>query len=271
MIRWISFLLAVAMSTGVHADEMSDALTAQQKKDFSQAKQIFSKLAKDGNVKAQEELADMYWYGDGMPIDLAQAEFWFNKAAQGGSEKAKASLQVMKARVDRKQEIAYYTTNFDGGKLQFSNSGCTKPDVPAVSKTNVEIRKVKADVQAWSTCYNDYIKTLSTAPQGLAVVPQDLLSIMSDADVAAATVTIDKKMAGIVLTAKATAEEVNTKVDAWKKDTEAFVIQASGGKNGMSLEEFEIFQRNIRSQLDMYRAASPGASTPMTFNPVTRK
>lgn len=270
MIRWISFLLAVSLSTSVYADEMSDALAAQQKKDFAQAKLIFSKLANDGNVKAQEELADMYWYGDGMAIDLAQAEFWFNKAAQGGSEKALASLKVMKARVDRKQEIAYYTTHFDGGKLQFSNSGCTIPDVPAVSKTNIEIRKVKADIQAWSTCYNGYIKTLSAAPRGLAVVPQDLLNIMSDSDVAAATDTIDKKLAGIVLTAKAAAEDVNTKVDAWKKDTEAFVIQASGGKNGMSLEEFEIFQRNIRSQLEMYRAASPGANTPLTFNPVTK-
>ena len=267
MIRQALFLLALAFSTSIYADEMSDALASHQKKDYQQAKQIFSKLADAGNLRAQEELADMYWYGDGMAVDLQQAQYWFTKAAQGGSSKAKSSLEVMKARVDRKQEIAYYTTQFDGGKLQFDKSGCTKPAIPEVSKTNVEIKKVTADIQAWSTCYTGYIQMLSNSPQGLALIPPDLTTIMSDEDLSVAAATIDQKMAGIVSNAKLTAKDVNTQVDAWKKETEAYVIKANGGKAGMSPEEFEIFQRNIRDQLDMYRNSRD--FVPIVRNPTT--
>lgn len=269
MIRWISFLLAISLSTTLYADEMSDALVLQQRKEFQQAKQIFSKLANEGNVKAQEELADMYWYGDGMPMDLAQAEYWFTKAAQAGSSKATSSLQVMKARVTRKPEITYYTTDFDGGKLKFSSSGCVKPEVPEVSKNNLEIKKVTADIQTWSSCYSAYLKALSTSPQGLALVPKDLVVIMSDADLAASTQKIDKTMAAIIAEAKSTAQEVNARIDAWKKETEAYVIKTNGGKAGMSVEEFEIFQRNIRNELEMYRNSRE--VMPPVRNPTTNK
>ncbi len=269
MIRRISLLFALVFSTNIFASELADGLAFQQKKDYPQAMQIFSKLATEGDMRAQEELADMYWYGDGMAVDLQKAQYWFTKAAQLGSSKAKASLNVMHARLDRRQEISYYTTQFDGGKLQFENSGCVKPIIPGVSTTNSEIKKVTTEINAWSACYTDYIQTISAAPQGVAMIPKDLMTIMSDEDLGKAAVTIDRKVANIVAQAKLIAEEVNSKIDAWKKDTEAYVIKANGGKAGMSLEEFEIFQRNIRTQLEMYRNSKEFVQP--TRNPTTTK
>jgi hypothetical protein len=253
MLRWILFLVAMALTTYVYADDISEALALYQKKEFQQAKQLFSNLANDGNVKAQEELADMYWYGDGMPIDLVQAEYWFTRAAQGGSNKAQASLEVMKARVDRKQEIFYYTSQFDGGKLQFANSGCTKPSIPAVSKSTSDIKRVTAEIQAWNTCYNDYVTMFKASPLGLSLIPKDLLYIMSDNDRTVAASAIDKKTADIVVGVKSMAEEVNNSIEAWKNATQAYIVQANGGKAGMSDEELETFLRTRSGDAETIR------------------
>jgi hypothetical protein len=262
----ISLALPLLAATPTWADELHDALHLHAQHQYAQALPLLTKLAEAGNAQAQAQLGDMYWYGDGMPVDLKQAEYWFTKAAQSGDAKAQGSLAVMRARVARKDDIAYYTTRFDGGELQFSKARCVRPVVPAVSKSNEDIRRVSADVRQWVDCYNGYARKLSAAQPPLKLVPKDILDIMSDDDVAHAQALMDKTLAAQADDARKLALQVNTETEAWHAATEAYVKEANNGKGGMSLAEWDDMQRAHANQAgsynDVYNARQAGAQRP---------
>ena len=231
------------------ADDLASGIKAYQSHDYQQAKLIFSKLAEAGIVDAQVQLGDMYWYGDGMPVDLQQAEFWFKKAAQAGNTKAQMSLAIMKARVDRKSEIESYTLRFDGGNFQLARNGCVRPGIPAVSKTNAEINQVTGELQLWVDCYNKFAQHLAAATPATKVIPKDLFDIMSDEDIARALPLIDKVIGDIAQNAKTIALRVNEESAAWKRETEAYVAKANADKTGMSLAEYADYERSRMNQV----------------------
>ncbi len=250
----LPIVFSILVCSGVHADELTDALAMHQRREYPQAMQVFSKLANEGNTHAQEQLADMYWFGDGLPIDLVQAERWFTQAAQAGSQKAQQSLVVMRARVTRRDEIANYTTRFDGAKLKFSNSGCVQPAVPAVSKTNAEINQVSGSIERWSECYNQYVSRLRAALPATSVIPKDLMDIMSDDDLARATARIDKSLLANADEAKQIAARVNADIEAWKRETEGFVTATNAKESGMTPAEYELFQASRQSAIGTQRS-----------------
>lgn len=260
--RMLPMVFSILVCLGAHADELSDAIAMHQKREYPQAMQVFSKLANAGNTQAQEQLADMYWFGDGMPVDLIQAERWFTTAAQAGGQKAQQSLVVMRARVTRRDEIAYFTTRFDGAKLKFSNSGCVQPAVPAVSKTNAEINQVSGSIEQWSECYNQYVSRLRAALPVTSAIPKDLMDIMSDDDLAHATVLMDKSLLTNAEEAKQIAARVSADIEGWKRETESFVAVANAKKSGMSPAEYELFQASRQSVIGTQRSDRAMGGTP---------
>ena len=48
--------------------------------------------AKAGDLQAQYDLGQLYWYGDGVKRDAAKAVEWFRKSAAQGHAKAQFSL-----------------------------------------------------------------------------------------------------------------------------------------------------------------------------------
>jgi hypothetical protein len=63
--------------------------------DYQGARREYFEAARDGNDKAQNNLARLYRQGLGGPIDLERAFFWFSKAAQSGQVNAQTSLGDM--------------------------------------------------------------------------------------------------------------------------------------------------------------------------------
>ncbi|MGN6890600.1 tetratricopeptide repeat protein, partial [Neisseria sp. P0014.S004] len=59
--------------------------------DFKETFQV----AKQGNAKAQYNLGGMYYNGQGVRKDYAQAVQWYRKAAEQGNAKAQYNLGVM--------------------------------------------------------------------------------------------------------------------------------------------------------------------------------
>jgi hypothetical protein len=53
------------------------------------------KAAEQGNIKAQYEIAAMYYQGEGVPKDYAKAAEWYKKAAEHGYETAQHNLAGM--------------------------------------------------------------------------------------------------------------------------------------------------------------------------------
>ncbi len=64
-------------------------------KDYSQALEIFRRLAVQGYAPAQDKLAWMYQNGWGIEQSYTQAVYWFRKAAEQGNPEALASMGLM--------------------------------------------------------------------------------------------------------------------------------------------------------------------------------
>lgn len=85
--RFISLFFAIMFSLSVIHAAASDA----ENKTFAEIQQ----LANDGNAEAQLALGDMYYEGDGVEEDDAQAKAWYLKAAEQGNADAQYELGIM--------------------------------------------------------------------------------------------------------------------------------------------------------------------------------
>ena len=53
---------------------------------------MFRLAAEQGDAEAQNELGDMYYYGDGVPLDYNEAVKWFRLSAEKGDAYGQFSL-----------------------------------------------------------------------------------------------------------------------------------------------------------------------------------
>jgi uncharacterized protein len=88
-------LLVVACATGAAADPYDDAVSAFQRKDYTQAARLFLPFAEQGDVLAQSSLGTMYKNGQGVPQDYEEALKWYRLAAAQGDALAQTDLGTM--------------------------------------------------------------------------------------------------------------------------------------------------------------------------------
>ncbi len=62
-----------------------EAVAAYRRGDYATALREWRPLAKQGNAKAQNNLGVMYYNGQGVPQDYAEAVKWWRKAAEGNT------------------------------------------------------------------------------------------------------------------------------------------------------------------------------------------
>ena len=88
----IVFLICISFAW---AGDYEDAEQAYENKNYSVAFQKFNKVASAGNVLAQYQLGNMYYYGNGIPKDYGEAKRWYKLAAMQGHGSAQASVQMV--------------------------------------------------------------------------------------------------------------------------------------------------------------------------------
>lgn len=94
----ISFALvvaAVAAQAQSPEERMRTAAAAYEHKDYAAAVAIWRPLAEQGNAEAQTLLAAMYWSGDGLPRNHAEAAKWYLRAARQGYARAQNDMGFM--------------------------------------------------------------------------------------------------------------------------------------------------------------------------------
>jgi TPR repeat protein len=80
-----SVIVAVLLSvSSVFAGAFEDAVVAYDQKDYATALRLFQSLAEQGDAKAQGRLGFMYFQGQGVPKDDAEAAKWLRRAAEHG-------------------------------------------------------------------------------------------------------------------------------------------------------------------------------------------
>jgi TPR repeat protein len=85
-------LLLLAVAETAIADPFADGVAALDRRDYTNALQLLRPLAENGNLDAQIYLANMYFDGNGVPLDYAEAVKWYLAAADRGSVDAQIAL-----------------------------------------------------------------------------------------------------------------------------------------------------------------------------------
>ena len=81
---------------------------------MKQAAELWAKAAKQGNVNAQYELAECYYFGEGERKDDGKAIEWYHKAAMQGHSRAQYRLGLcyIEKGLDREIDVAMTTEWF---------------------------------------------------------------------------------------------------------------------------------------------------------------
>jgi TPR repeat protein len=83
------------ISSAVSAETVHDGIVAWQHADYARAVAIWRPLAERGSPDAAYDLAQAYRLGRGVPLNLAAAQTWFERAAAKGHVDAAATLGLM--------------------------------------------------------------------------------------------------------------------------------------------------------------------------------
>ena len=87
--------LSASLFNNVWADTFDDASTAYSNGNYKQAMKIWHKLAENGHLQAQFNIAYMYEFGIELKPDYKKAIEWYQKAANNGYARAQNFLGWM--------------------------------------------------------------------------------------------------------------------------------------------------------------------------------
>lgn len=249
-------LLAAGLAS---ADDLGDAEKALRAKEYGKAFPIYTKLANAGNTEAQFRLGEMYWYGDGTAVDMAKAQAWLGKAAASGHGAAKETLAILQQREQRAADIAYWTSGYKGEDLVSGKYACPMPAIPAVSKTNAEIKTVSENIAKWENCYNDFVAGVNQVAPAAKRIPADLLKLMSPREAEQAVAHVDDTTVKVISRRQNEALSFTSERDAWHAATKQFVAAA----NAKIEADKAMIATDIRRMEDQRRGYEPPPSSPM--------
>lgn len=219
------FCLSLAMCGAAHADGLADANALFAKKSYPQAMQAYTKLANAGNAEAQLHLGEMHLYGEAGSVDLAKAEGWFKKAAAKGNKTAIAALDMMKRRDERRADIEYWTSKYDGAELKSGKLRCVAPRIPAMSRQNDEIDAVGAKVAAWQECYNAFVENLNKSSPLTKLIPKDVADLLTKDENEKATQHLAAVRANLAEEARVSSKLFLADLASWRAATDKYVSE----------------------------------------------
>lgn len=116
-----------------------DARVLDKEGKYAEALKLFLQAAEQGHAAAQNSCGNMYEKGDGTPVNIDKAIFWYEKSVQQGNDKAQCNLGRMYENgdgvpVDKEKALYLYeqaamqghrTAQFRCG-LMYYGDGCSK-------------------------------------------------------------------------------------------------------------------------------------------------
>ena len=221
----LSMSLSLTIASAACAGELEDANALFEKKDYAGALKLYTKLANAGNAQAQQQLGQMYWYGEAGAVDEAAARALFEKSAAKGNKVAAESLVVMQQRVTKRAEIDYWIKGYDGADLKTGEYQCKAPRIPAMSKINEEIDRIGTAVKNWQECYNKYVTHLNNQTPLTKRIPEDVQKLMNKEETAKSTAYLAQLQENLSEEARVSSKLLLADFDAWRKATETYVEQ----------------------------------------------
>jgi TPR repeat protein len=75
-------------------------------KDYRRSAALYAEAARRGVIRAQYNLATMYYSGRGVPLDHVSAYLWYGRAAAGDASAAKVLRQLSGVMTPHQKELA---------------------------------------------------------------------------------------------------------------------------------------------------------------------
>jgi hypothetical protein len=139
-------------------------------------------------------------------------------------------------------QIKFYTTEYIGDDIAYENVGCGKPEIPALSRTKSEIKKVSDAMDAWRNCYNAYTERLAALQPVGKALPAGLAESMTPEQLSQAKNRMARVYNAVMDDAEAVAKSIMASHSDWMAKTDEYV----------KLENSR--QKDVNKQLDtMYR------------------
>ncbi len=91
----IIILLATTNGACVSKMSIADGINSFRVHDYRRAFIRLKPAAIRGNIDAQYAVGFMYYYGEGVVEDKAQALYWISKAAHAGQNEALAAMAIL--------------------------------------------------------------------------------------------------------------------------------------------------------------------------------
>ena len=235
------------------ADDLATADKLLNAREYAQALPIYAKLAAAGNPAAQFHLGEMYWYGEGVPADMAKGDEWFRKAAAAGSAEAREALALSAQRKARQPDIDYYVQRYDGADVALAKFNCGQPAIPARSENNKDIKEISGAIDKWQACYKGFIKNLQDQLPAGKAIPADLANLMTDAEIQQATARMNQAYAEVNAEAKKQSDQIMAASDSWHKQTAEYVHTENARTQQVLLER----ERELRATADAEHNSGP--------------
>ncbi|GAB3460676.1 hypothetical protein GCM10027321_20360 [Massilia terrae] len=240
--------LLLAVCTAAAADELEDANKLIDAKSYAQGIALLTKLSDGGNTNAQLRLGQVYWYGEGVPVDRARGDALFAKAAASGNADAKVALGMTAARGKHLSDIEYWTTKYDGSDLTAGQYACKAPEFPAKSITRGEVLANSKAMSEWRNCYNGFVRNLDDAMPAGKRIPVEIADLMTDQEMNQARTHLDQVYSRVAASSKAGADKTLAAYDSWHNETMTYMRQKNIEAERVVRDE-EIMQQNYSRQV----------------------
>jgi TPR repeat protein len=160
-----SFAIAFAFAQGTVASAatLADGRAAWNSGDFATAMQVLRPLADAGDPTAEYFVGLMYFNGQGVPEDDAEASRWFEAAAKKGSADALYSLCQGRAvggvNVQRDSVAAYVWCDLavaaykTSGRPEAAGNAAAMRDLMVGKLTADQATEAKAQVERWTSAH----------------------------------------------------------------------------------------------------------------------
>ncbi|PWF48286.1 hypothetical protein C7C56_012765 [Massilia glaciei] len=119
-------------------------------------------------------------------------------------------------------DASYYVNSFDGADLKFSRFKCVALVFPVNSASNESVRRVDKAVRLWRDCFARFSARFDAAlPVGKGI-PEDVIKVMSAADLAKAKAAMESVYVQIAADATMQNEQVRQGYDKWLAATRSY-------------------------------------------------
>jgi len=178
-----------------------------------------------GREVSQIEKPDPSLEQSWVQAEAAYAQQEYQKAARlyelmlaSGKAEAQSRLNQIHARLQKQTEIETYLTDFQANDYRFTAKRCPPPENLTASSIRSQNLKTLKQINDWENCYNQFVEQLQQRFEHSPLVPQELASLMTDAEVARANQVLKQTYQRIGAEAQAQLKPMQASIAKWQSE-----------------------------------------------------